>query len=185
MRNVLCRTALTAMVVLAFPLLSSGPADLGAQESPQTRGGFWGSVGLGYGSLGIEGFSDREEGLSGNLTLGGTLSPRVLLGGGTTGWTKDVDGLRVTFSTLALMARFYTAVDGGFFINAGLGGGQVSFSEGSASISESGGGAILGLGYDARVGTGWSLTPYANVIGLSIEDATSDIFQFGLGVTWH
>jgi hypothetical protein len=52
---------------------------LEAQGRPQTREGFWIGGGLGYGSLGIEDLTDREDGLSGNLTLGGTVSPRFLL----------------------------------------------------------------------------------------------------------
>ncbi len=149
------------------------------------RQGFWINAGLGYGSLGIEGFSEREDGLSGNLALGGTISPRFLLGAGTTGWTKEVEGIRINFGTLLLLGRFYPNAESGFFVNLGLGVGQVSVSEGSTSISESGGGALLGLGYDVRVGPSWSLTPFANAIGFDIDGDRADIFQFGVGVSFH
>jgi hypothetical protein len=179
------RVGFAALVAIAgFGILGQPDAAAG-QGHAQEREGFWVSFGLGYGSLGIEGLSDREDGLSGNLSLGGTISPRFLLGGGTTGWTKDVDGLRITFGTLLLLGRFYPNEDGGFFLNFGLGAGQVSISEGSSSISESGGGAVLGVGYDVRVGPRWSLTPYANAIGFSIEGDRADVFQFGLGLTFH
>jgi hypothetical protein len=171
-----------AVATLAF---MAQPDTAEAQGFQQERSGFWGSGGLGYGSLGIDGFSEREDGLSGNLTLGGTISPRFLLGGGTTGWTKEVDGIRVQFGTLLLVGRFYPNAEGGFFMNMGLGAGQVSFSQGSTSVSESGGGALLGIGYDVRVGSSWSLTPFANAIGFSIDGDTADVFQFGLGVTFH
>jgi hypothetical protein len=166
-------------------MVVGAPAEAGAQQFSQERDGFWASVGAGYGSLGIEGFNSREDGLSGNLTLGGTISDRFLLGGGTTGWTKEVDGIRVTFGTLALMGRFYPDAESGFFLNFGLGGGQVSMSSGGTSISESGGGAIVGVGYDVRVGPSWSLTPFANAVGYSIDGDRADVFQFGVGVTWH
>jgi hypothetical protein len=183
-RALLIGTAAGGFLLLSS-LVPGLTSDLEAQQHPHEREGFWISGGLGYGSLGLEGFSDREDGLSGNLSLGGTISQRFLLGGGTTGWTKEVDGIRVTFGTLAVMTRLYPQADGGFFVNLGLGGGQIRLSEGSTSISESGAGAIVGVGYDVRVGPSWSLSPYANGIGYSIDGERADVFQFGLGVTWH
>jgi hypothetical protein len=35
------------------------------------------------------------------------------------------------------------------------------------------------------MGEGWSLTPFANAIGHSIDGEQLDVLQFGLGVTWH
>jgi len=172
-----------AMVFVALALLV--PAEAQAQNDPPVRSGFWADVGIGYGSLGSPDFNEREDGFSGNLTLGGTISPRFLLGGGTTGWTKELDGIRITFSTLALMGRFYPNAEGSFFINGGLGAGQVSLSSGSTSISESGGGAIIGVGYDARVGSRWYLSPFANVIGYSIDGEDWNVFQFGVGLAYH
>jgi len=178
------RSLAALLVIAGFGVLVQAEA-ASAQGYAQERSGFWGSGGLGYGSLGLDGFSGREAGLSGNLSLGGTISPRFLLGGGTTGWTKEVDGIRFSFSTLLLLTRFYPNQDGGFFLTAGLGAGSVSASEGSTSVSESGGGALLGLGYDVRVGPRWSLSPYVNAIGFDIDGDAADVFQFGLGVTFH
>jgi hypothetical protein len=56
--------------------------------------------------------------------------------------------------------------------------------------------AQFGLGYDFRVGRNFSLTPYANYIAstgaeLKLDgsatgaDINPNIFQMGLGVTWH
>jgi hypothetical protein len=174
-----------AAAVLGAALLLAPTVDATAQGHAQEREGFWFNTGLGYGSLGLEGFPEREDGLSGNLALGGTLSPRFLLGAGTTGWTKEVDGIRITFGTLVLLGRFYPNVESGFFVNLGLGVGQVTLSEGSTSISESGGGAVLGLGYDVRVGPNWSLTPFVNGIGFDIDELRADVFQFGIGVSFH
>lgn len=183
--------ALGLVMAMAFAqnVLAQGTPQATPQGTPQPptheRQGFWFNGGLGYGSLGIEGFSEREDGLSGNLALGGTISPRFLLGAGTTGWTKEVDGIRVNFGTLLLLGRFYPNADSGFFLNLGLGAGQVSLTEGNSTWSESGGGAVLGLGYDVRVGPGWSLTPFVNGIGFDIDGDRADVFQFGLGVSFH
>jgi outer membrane autotransporter protein len=61
----------------------------------------------------------------------------------------------------------------------------VSLSSGSVTISESGGGAILGVGYDVRVGNRWYLSPFANAIGYSIDGESWDVFQFGVGLGYH
>lgn len=176
---------LLAALATGVALLAATAGQAEAQGHPHNREGFWINFGAGYGSLGLDGLDDREGGLSGNLALGGTLSQRFLLGGGTTGWTKEVDGVRINFGTVLLLARFYPSATGGFFLTAGLGGGQVGLSQGSTSISESGGGALLGLGFDARVGANWSITSYANSIGISVDGGDANILQFGVGVTFH
>jgi hypothetical protein len=53
------------------------------------------------------------------------------------------------------------------------------------SDSETGSGAVLGLGYDVRVGQKFSLTPYLNVMGGSFDGGDLNVVQFGLGFTWH
>lgn len=151
------------------------------------REGFWGSFGLGYGSLGLDGMASREDGLSGNLAIGGSVSERFLLGAGTTGWTKDLQGGRITFGTLTALARFYPSADGGFFLTAGLGFGSVTLEvDGFGSDSDSGGGAVLGVGYDLRLGSSnWAFTPYANSIGHAFDEGNANVLQFGLGLTYH
>lgn len=181
-RHHACLTLFVAMLLL---LAGAAPASAQEAEGDPLRSGFWFSGGLGYGSVAVDGVSGREDGLSGNLSLGGTVSPRFLIGGGTTGWTKEELGLRITFSSLMATSRFYPSADGDFYLAFGLGFGQVSLSEGSTSISESGGAAQLGLGFDARVGERWSITPFVNFIGYAIENLDADVFQLGVGLTYH
>ena len=64
----------------------------GTAQAQNARDGFWFSGGLGYGTLGCNDCSGRTGSISGNLSLGGTISPRFLLGGGLSGWTKSEDG---------------------------------------------------------------------------------------------
>src|SRR5690349_23877711 len=114
------------------------PASAHAQE----RHGFWFNGGLGWGSLGCDNCDGREGGSSGGLSLGGTLSPKFLLGVGTTGWTKDEGGARLTTGTLDARMRFYPSVTGGFFLTAGLGVGTIHASiDGFGSDTETGFGA--------------------------------------------
>jgi hypothetical protein len=185
MRNAPLAVVTATAILVASALVPGLTSGLGAQQHAQVREGFWISGGLGYGSLELDGMTSREDGLSGNLSLGWTIGPRFLLGGGTTGWTKDVEGIRINFSTLAVMARLYPNEEGGFFVNLGLGAGQVRLSEGGVSVSESGGGGILGVGYDFRVAPVWSLSPYTNIIAYTFDDGDANVFQFGLGVTRH
>ena len=154
-------------------------------QYPQTRKGFWFNGGLGWGSLGCNDCGSRTGGLSGGLSLGGTISPTFLLGGGTTGWTKSENGATLTVGTLDLRARLYTSPKGGFFLTGGIGLGSISAGFGGVSASETGGAVLLGLGYDARVGRNVSLTPYFNVFGVKTSNSNANVAQLGLSITIH
>src|SRR5207249_1222133 len=77
-------------------------------------------------SLGCQNCSGRTGALSGNISLGGTLSPKLLLGVSTNGWTKSDSGATLTVGTLTAAVRFYPSATGGFFMTGGLGLGTVS-----------------------------------------------------------
>jgi hypothetical protein len=155
-------------------------------ENRHSRRGFWISGGLGYGSLGCEDCGGREGGLSGGLQLGGSLSQKVLLGGGTSGWTKDEGGVTLTVGTLVALIRFYPSSTGGFFLLGGLGLGTVYAKvDGFGDDTETGGGALLGLGYDLRVGDNVSLTPFWNGFAVRTENTDANVGQIGLSLTVH
>jgi hypothetical protein len=171
-------------VILSLGVLALAvPASVDAQS--QARDGFWFSAGLGYGSLGCENCDGREGGLSGGLSLGTTVSSKLLIGVGTTAWTKEEEGARLTAGTLTAMARFYPAASSGFFVVGGLGLGSVEASFGGISARENGGAAVLGMGYDIRVGSNMSITPFWNGAGISASDINTNYGQIGLGLTIH
>lgn len=149
----------------------------GEPANRHLRRGFWFSGGLGYGSLGCEDCGSREGGLSGGLELGGSVSQKVLLGAGTTAWTKSEGGVDLTVGTLVALIRFYPSARGGFFLLGGL--------DGFGSDSETGAGALLGLGYDIRVGDDVSLTPFWNGFAARTDNADANVGQLGLSVTLH
>ena len=150
------------------------------------REGFWFNLGLGYGSLGCEGCGGRESGVSGGLQLGGTLNRKWLLGGATTGWSKSEGGVTLTVGTLLALVRFYPSERGGFFLEGGLGLGTIHVSvDGFGSESETGGGALLGLGYDIRVGRNVSLTPVWLGFAARTDNSDANVGQLSLGVTVH
>jgi hypothetical protein len=148
---------------------------------PQTREGLWFNVGLGLGSQGCQDCLLRDNGLSGGLSVGGRISDRVLLGVGTAGWAKEIAGETLSVGTLDARLRFYPARTSGFFLTGGLGIGSLSY----AGESEFGLGAILGLGWDIRVGRNISLTPFYNGFAMSNSLVDANVGQFGIGVTIH
>ena len=155
-----------------------------AQKAP-LRQGFWFSGGLGMGSLGSDGGTSRENGMTGDISLGGTLSQRWLLGVGTSGWSKSENGGRLTVATLDARVRFYPSATGGFFLTGGVGGASVRASVGGISATESGAGGIFGLGYDYRVGRNTSVTPYWNGFAMKNSNTNANVGQIGLAITLH
>jgi hypothetical protein len=155
-------------------------------QNAQIRQGFWFSGGLGMGSLGCQSCgSSRENGVSGDLSAGGTLSPRWLLGVGTAGWSKSEQGGRLTVATLDARVRFYPSATGGFFLTGGIGGASVRESVGGISATESGVGALFGIGYDYRVASNASITPYWNSFGMKNSNTDANVGQIGLAITLH
>ena len=145
------------------------------------RSGVWFNIGLGYGTLGCEDCYSREDGLSGNLTLGGTINDRFLIGFGTAGFTKSVDGERFNVGHYDARVRFYPSRTNGFFVTGGAGVGRISF----LGESETGFSALLGLGYDIRVARNVSLTPFWNGYAMSNSNGDANVGQIGIGVTIH
>ena len=148
---------------------------------PQIREGFWFNAGLGYGTFGCQDCFGREDGPSGGLSFGAVISDRVLFGVGTTGFAKTVLGETFTVGTLDARVRFYPVRTSGFFLNGGIGLGTVSYGR----ASEFGVGAMLGLGWDIRVGRNVSLTPFWNGFAMSNSNVDANVGQIGLGFTIH
>jgi len=172
------------MVVAAVVGASLGVPVVASAQYKQTRQGFWFNIGLGYGSLGCKDCSGRTGSVSGGLALGGTLSQKVVIGGGTNGWTKSENGATLTVSTLTALIRFYPSATGGFFLLGGLGVGQIHGSvSGFGSATETGVGAVLGLGYDIRVGNNLSITPFWNGFAMNSSNSDANVAQIGLGLT--
>ena len=173
---------LTAVAVAL--LLLAGPSILEGQR-PQVREGFWANLGLGWATLGCSDCESRESGTGGALALGGTLSPHWQLGGGIHFWTKSDDGARLTVALVSALAKFYPSASGGFHLIGGAGVASIEVGVDGFSVSESGTGIILGLGYDIRVGRNISISPFWNGVATRYEDGDLNFGQLGLGVTIH
>ncbi len=167
-------------------VLSLVPSGVHGQSHPQTRDGFWFNIGLGYGSLGCENCDTRTGGGSGGLAVGGAVNQKWSLGVGANGWTKSENGVTLSAGTFTFLARFYPSATGGFFLLGGLGYGNVDLGlAGFGNYSQSGGGALLGLGWDVRVGENLSITPFWNGYAVSLDRGNVDVGQLGVGLTIH
>jgi len=179
--------------VAALALVSATAAQ--AQHA-QTRQGFWIGFGIGFGSLRMscDGCSstDRQSSVSGFLKAGGSISDRLLVGGETNGWAKSINGTTITMGSVLLAAYYYPTPASGFFLRGGVG--LARYKE-AGSNSSSGLGFNLGLGYDLRVGPGYSLTPVANFSfgsvgkahgsGIDYPSTQENLIQLAVGFTWH
>jgi hypothetical protein len=183
-------------VVAALAVIAAGAA---AAQRPQTRQGFWIAFGLGFGSadLTCDGCTfDRETGGVGHIRLGGTLNPRLLLGGDVTAWTKDIEGVTFTVGNVSFIAQYYPTETGGLFLKGGAGFSSIQFSDAGQEASGESFGLSAGVGYDIRVGRNISITPIADLLfggsrdiqyqGSTIIPGLSyNAFVFGVGVTFH
>lgn len=165
----------------------------------QIRKGFWISFGLGAGSYDLlcEGCTyDAKTDLSGTLRMGGTVSPNVLVGGETMGWTHTENGVDEFASSLSGVVLFYPSTTGGLFLKGGLGLAMYDATDGSDDLTATGFSISGGIGYDIRVAKNFSLTPFVNALygtsatlkaggtdtGVSVSQR---LFQVGIAATFH
>ncbi len=173
------RLATTIVLITAVSVPASA-------QGSQERSGFWFNFGLGTGSLGCDGCVDRLSGLSGQIGVGGTLSSKVTLGVMSNGWYKSEDGVSLNVGTLTAAIRFYPKTTSGFFLTAGLGLGSMKLDiDGFGSDTETGTGAMVGLGWDFRIGNNISITPFWNGFAVKVNDGDANVGQLGVGITVH
>lgn len=178
--------------------LLGAAGNVAAQEA-LPRQGFGISFGLGGGSAGMDCSgcsSDRETGASGYLRLGGHVRPDLFVGFESNGFVASDDGWDTTGGFYSVALQWYPNVNKGFYLKGNLGMAAVVEEDDFDELEVSSVGIGLGIGYDARVGKNFSLTPYANLIYTTKNDvklngsslgvkAGFNLIQIGLGFTWH
>lgn len=182
------------LIAVGFCLIACSAS---AQEASQQgsddpeRHGFWFSAGAGIGSRGLSCTecigSQRERGFSGNLRLGGTVSPQLTFGANIIGWVRTNSepsgGRHAVFGALMGVAQYYPVKRSGLYVQGG-GGYVVDVVDEEAVIH--GVGMTVGLGFDVRVGESFSLTPQFNYVRTLDRGAiTSSLYQLGVAVSWH
>jgi hypothetical protein len=137
-------------IYLAAVLLTGAPgirATLLAQlinpNSPAlNRQGLWVSGGLGYGSASGPNTA-RMGAMTGGVSAGWTLSPKLQLGLGATGWAKTVPGdggtnFNIGAGTVDARVRFYPDQAFRFFLTGGVGLGVIRFYDRGRSFYHTG-----------------------------------------------
>jgi hypothetical protein len=189
--------------LLAAAALLAAPVSLHAQQASQVRSGIAMSFGLGAGSNGYTCAncgSGRRNGGSVFLSIGGTVSPSVVLAGELSGWSREQDGTSYTTAFIGPTAQWYPNVDAGFFLKAGAGIGSVRLKDNTVfsqdELLSNGFGYQVGMGYDLPITHSFALTPYVGYMGMSGSSATvngqsvnekldANFWHYGLGLTWH
>jgi hypothetical protein len=183
-------------ILFAPPRVSAAAAE---------RRGFWLGLGGGVGAADASCEScdpggAPELGTAAYLKLGGTLSPRWLLGGEVNLWTKEQAGVALNFYSAVATATFYPRASSGFFLKGGAGLAFVDtdFVEGDTQVTldlGDGPGFVLGLGYDVKV-RGFSITPAVNFwygavgdlrVGLELvqRNYNFNVIDVTIGITFH
>jgi hypothetical protein len=156
------------MVLLVAGVAAVGATGLAAQS--QDREGAYASLGLGYGTAGVDcdqcGDTSREGSVTGYFELGLSLSDMFLMAAMGNGWYKSVDGSKVTIGVIGLSLRFYPLDDAGFFIKGGAGSSYIDAALSSNSNDTKWAfGWLLGGGYDIPLGDTTALTFLVTVFG--------------------
>lgn len=193
MRTAGAPSVVPAVLLAGLALLAAAPAaaqddDAGAHVP---RSGFWLGGGIGGG------VDDEGNGGGGAyLRMGGTLGPRLLLGGDAVGFSRDVespgsDDAEMNRTNVTASLLFYPSERGGLFVKGGLGFAYAEFSEdlGDATVTfeDTGLGLTLGAGYDAQLGDGnLFLTPNLDVLlqgidGGDVLDESFFLLTLGIG----
>lgn len=170
-----------------------------AQDTPLARQGFGISFGIGSGSAGLDCTgcsSDRTNGVSGYLRIGGHVRPNLMIAGESNGWTKSEGNTDTMLSFISAVAQWYPMPTNGFYAKGGLGLSLYRSSDGTNDASANAGALTLGTGYDFRTRSNFSLTPFLNILmGMEGEmkvngtgtgtNFSTNVVQLGLGFTWH
>ena len=186
--------------------LTAIPVATAAQASSRTNRheGFW--IGFGIGGGGMNEFisdsssysppRESHNGLGFSLHLGGTITPKFLLGvemGGVSSW-KGRRGRGL--GNLMVVGIWYPDTTKGWYLKGGSGWMFFRSDDGTTVREASSGGFSVGAGYDFRVSRNMSVAPYFDAmlgwptfVTSNGVPATPEHFfsyaQLGVGLTWH
>ncbi len=205
------RTALRAATILLGGLLSLGSGRALAAQAPSApgtaaaplRSGFHFSIGAGAASVGatctvcdVDFFSDRINGFSGNLQMGGALNQQLVVAVEFMGWMRNDAPIYRRMAALNLVFLGYPSARSGFFIKGGGGVVRAIVEDDYLLVQTDAYTAESGIGYDIPVGGRAKLTVYANYLrtfagGTWLNGIVSPVtlspnaFQVGTALTVH
>jgi hypothetical protein len=152
--------------VAIFALMVAGSADAGDYEN--NRKGFLVGFGVGGGSAKLDSDLDTESGPMGAFRIGFAVSNEVAIALESTAWSKEVDGVTITFSGAGPGVTYYPGTSG-VYGKLAVGVGKVEASFGGLTFSESGSAFIGGVGYETRLTRKFALGGELDATFLSID----------------
>lgn len=187
-------------MILVATLLACASSAVQSQSKPNDRKGFWIGFGLGGGSSAFECdvcSDERVNGGTGYIRLGGTLNRHLLLGVEGNAWVNPANDVDESIGYGTVVLLWYPSAPGALYLKFGLGGMTYSFDDGFDQWTATAPAISLGLGYEFRVGRNISLVPYLNTLASSSVDVqvngisfgtydlSINVFELGLGLTFH
>jgi hypothetical protein len=181
-------------------LVLIAPFQANAQDAPPGlvevreggRRGFWLGLGVGAGGESYDlrtgaGYSNVLYRPTVSFRLGGTLGPRLRLGGEVLSWIHENGPVTETLSSALFIAQFYPAYSLGLYLKGGLGIGRnsVNFPDGF-NVGDTGFAGLIGAGYELRLGRRFYLNPVVDLVGHSYGGRSAGSYRerlvnFGLG----
>ena len=181
--------------------LSAAAAPLVGQQ-PASRPALWLSAGVGLGWARVTCRicdTNRGHGLSGYVEAGGRISRRVLMGGEVQGWLKNdttdqgnpADERLLAYSAVIY---WYPSPRYPYYLKGGFGLVTYRLDVGTDRITSSALGPQIGIGWEVRAVSHFSLVPYVNVLvastGAKLKSNGTEVpvnpsltlIQFGIGV---
>ena len=200
-------SAVALVAVVLSGLIVTVAAGQGFGPVTESRQGVWfgGSLGQGHADLscGICGGDQATGGISGNLRIGGTLSPRLLLGGELTGWQQNGE-IHQTVLVGTLAGTWYPVEEHGWLLKLGLGLSRYRATEESEALNAWLPTLQIGGGYEMRVSPSISIAPFVGIMasaqGAMNHEVTSNgsfraervaddvrllVLSLGVGITRH
>lgn len=157
-----------AAVLLVLPSVLDAQRRRGIRESgnsSESRGGFWGSLGVGMGAQSFR-FAD-EDGFgsvlyqpTAVLALGGTINSNFRVGAEGQAWINAMGSDVETMASAMLIAQWYPINTAGLFLKGGAGIGRTGLdrSDGTSS-ADIGFATTLGVGAELRMGNYMFMVP--------------------------
>jgi hypothetical protein len=192
-------TLLSSILTLTYFLFTQVVAQ--AQQTPAglvevnegRRRGFWLSLGVGAGgeSNNLTADADYSEPFyqpTVSLRAGGTIGPRLRVGGEVHSWINEEADAVESLSSVLLIGQFYPIRSAGLYLKGGLGVGRnaVEFDDGF-DLGDTGFAGLLGVGYELRLGRHVFLNPVVDFVGHSYDSRSGGDYRerlviFGLGI---
>jgi len=191
-----CELAIAVTIALALfsrAAAAQDPPEGLVEVSESTRRGFWLGLGVGAGGESYDvrpstGYSEVLYRPTVSLRLGGTASRHLRLGGEVLSWINQVGPAVESLNSALFIAQLYPFSSSGLYLKGGLGIGRnaVDFRD-SFDQGDTGFAALVGAGYEFRLGRHFYLNPVIDLIGHRYDDGISGDYRerlvnFGLSL---